>query len=149
AIDGIQSAKIETTNWVEVQASLNERGYAVVKRFLDPDQCDEFRARYGERERYRKTVVMERYRFGLGEYKYFDYPLPAILQSLRENLYTKLVGVANGWMEALGIDHRFPGEHAELIEECRKKKQMQPTPLILRYGKGGFNTVHQDLDGAG
>ena len=138
---------LETTNWVETQASLNEKGYAVVKQFLYPAECDELRARYDERERYRKTVVMERYRFGRGEYKYFSYPLPPLLQSVRENLYTKLVDVANGWMRALGLDHRFPAEHSELIEECRKKQQMQPTPLILRYGAGGFNTLHQDLYG--
>ena len=135
------------TKWTEVQRGLNEKGYAVVTKFLGHADCDEFRARYEEQERYRKTIVMERYRFGRGEYKYFKYPLPPLLQKLREDIYINLVGVANEWMSALGIDRRFPATHAALIDECRRKGQLQPTPLILRYGAGGYNTLHQDLYG--
>jgi hypothetical protein len=96
---------------------------------------------------YRKTINMERYRFGLGEYKYFQYPLPAIIQQLRENVYPKLAPVANSWMRALNIEKHFPGSLTELLELCHAHKQDRPTPLILQYGKGGYNTLHQDLYG--
>ena len=90
---------------------------------------------------------MERHRFGLGEYKYFQYPLPELLQNLRTELYPYLVPVANQWMEALKMGKTFPVTHSALLEECARHGQLKPTPLILKYGKGGFNTLHQDLYG--
>jgi hypothetical protein len=90
---------------------------------------------------------MERYRFGSGEYKYFDYPLPPVVQKLREGLYARLAPVANIWMKALKIDRQFPGTFSELQKQCRNNNQLKPTPLMLRYGKGGYNTLHQDLYG--
>ncbi len=145
--DRVHLHQDEAVHWSAVQAALSAQGYAVVRNFLDPADCDEFQRRYEERERYRKTIAMERYRFGSGEYKYFSYPLPQLLQKLRESIYQQLTGVANEWMSVLGINRRFPAEHAALIAECRSKGQLQPTPLILRYGAGGYNTLHQDLYG--
>jgi hypothetical protein len=96
---------------------------------------------------YRKTVVMERHRFGAGEYKYFDYPLPSILETFRTFVYARLSPVANAWMNALHIDQQFPPTHAELLKRCREHNQHRPTVLILKYGSGGYNTLHQDLYG--
>lgn len=90
---------------------------------------------------------MERYRFGLGEYKYFNYPLPPLLQELRENIYTHLAPVANTWMKVLNMDLTFPLSHRALLERCQAHQQSKPTLLILKYGTGGFNTLHQDLYG--
>jgi hypothetical protein len=90
---------------------------------------------------------MERYRFGLGEYKYYQYPLPGLIQQLREGVYPKLAPIANNWMRVLNIDQHFPESLAQLLELCHAQNQTRPTPLILKYGKGGYNTLHQDLYG--
>lgn len=90
---------------------------------------------------------MERYRFGLGEYKYFNYPLPNLLQELRESFYPHLAPVANAWMKVLNINLEFPSSHRALLDRCHAQQQVKPTPLILKYGEGGFNTLHQDLYG--
>jgi hypothetical protein len=90
---------------------------------------------------------MQRYRFGRGEYKYFNYPLPGLLQKIRESFYPSLATLANEWMNRLGIETTFPLHHEELIAECRNKGQNRPTPLMLRYDSGGYNTLHQDLYG--
>jgi hypothetical protein len=140
----LQSSKVK---WDQVEESLHNKGYALVPDFLEPDMCDALKELYDQKEGYRKTVVMERYRFGLGEYKYFDYPLPGPIQELREGLYPHLVPVANLWMKALNIKRVFPQTHQELIAQCKEQHQLKPTPLILKYGKGGFNTLHQDLYG--
>ncbi len=102
---------------------------------------------YKEPDLYRKTIVMERYRFGLGEYKYFKYPLPGLIQDIRQTIYTKLTGVANTWMKVLNIDQHYPPTLAALHELCRQHGQVNPTVLILKYGQGGHNTLHQDLYG--
>jgi uncharacterized protein len=102
---------------------------------------------YGDQYLYRNTINMERYRFGKGEYKYFNYPLPLTIQSLRELLYSPLSRLANEWMDKLGLDINFPERHEELVMQCREKHQTRPTPLILKYEAGGFNTLHQDLYG--
>jgi hypothetical protein len=96
---------------------------------------------------YRKTITMERYRFGKGEYKYFSYPLPPLIQSIRETVYPRLVPVANAWMKALNDPRVFPGELTGLLSQCRDYAQDKPTVLILQYGEGGHNTLHQDLYG--
>lgn len=133
--------------WEEVEESLHREGYAVVTSFLEPDMCDSLKGLYEQKEGYRKTVIMERYRFGMGAYKYFDYPLPKIIQNLRSELYPYLVSIANLWMKALKIEKTFPKSHQELVAQCKEQNQLKPTPLILKYGKGGFNTLHQDLYG--
>ena len=130
-----------------IPGQLNEQGYALVKGVLNDRECGEVVRWYNDDVLYRKTIVMERYRFGLGEYKYFKYPLPPLITQIRETVYPMLAKVANNWMKVLGIEKRFPNLHVELLEECRTNGQASATPLILRYGKGGYNTLHQDLYG--
>ncbi|HMI05671.1 MAG TPA: 2OG-Fe(II) oxygenase [Pedobacter sp.] len=140
-------SKTETVNWGIITGSMHENGYAVIPRFLNPAQCEELKATYNDPGIFRKTVVMERYRFGLGEYKYYDYPLPGLIQQIRDSIYPKLVPIANSWMSVLKIDTRFPNTLRELHALCRADGQLKPTPLILKYSKGGYNTLHQDLYG--
>src|SRR5262249_30886635 len=126
---------------------LHRQGYAHVPKLLRSADCDRLIAAYDKPDLYRKTIIMERYRFGLGEYKYFTYPLPEILQTIREGVYPKLAHIANQWMEWLGMAQRFPATLAELQALCHAKGQTKPTALILKYGEGGHNTLHQDLYG--
>ncbi len=134
-------------SWDRVYQSINERGYAVLSSLLTMTSCAELVQAYGEDAHYRSTINMQRYRFGKGEYKYFRYPLPPIIQQLRESLYTPLAPLANEWMKRLDINTTFPSRHGDHIQECHSKGQTRPTPLILRYEKGGYNTLHQDLYG--
>lgn len=134
-------------NWGIIAEEMHEKGYAIIPRFLNQAQCQELKSTYDEPGIFRKTVVMERYRFGLGEYKYYDYPLPATIQKIRESLYPKLASIANYWMKSLKIDVQFPDSLKDLHALCRAHSQLKPTPLILKYGKGGYNTLHQDLYG--
>lgn len=139
--------KIETIDWEYIAREMHDKGYVIVPRFLSKNQCEEIISLYDNHTRYRKTVVMERYRFGFGEYKYFEYPLPKLIQEIRVNLYPKLAPIANLWMKVLKIETHFPKTFQKLQSECRKNNQLKPTPLILKYGKGGFNTLHQDVYG--
>lgn len=139
---------VEKLNWQTLTEQMHDRGFAIIPRLLTPEQCDGLKADYSNSALYRKTVVMERYRFGLGEYKYFDYPLPYLLQTLRETIYSKLAPIANAWMSVLTIDTRFPVSHQALLAQCHANDQRKATALILKYSEGGFNTLHQDLYGA-
>ncbi len=141
------SSRIAAVDWHKVTSDMNEKGYALVPNVLSEKQCQELIDMYEKPDGYRKTVVMERYRFGLGKYKYFDYPLPKIIQTIREEVYPKLAPIANLWMKVLKIDKQFPKSYNELQAQCHDNNQLKPTPLILKYGKGGFNTLHQDLYG--
>lgn len=140
-------AKLTDINWQVISESMNEKGFAIIPKLLSDKQCEELINNYNTESLYRKTVVMKRYRFGLGEYKYFNYPLPKIIQKIREHTYPKLVLIANLWMKVLKIDKSFPETFEELLTLCHQNNQLKPTPLILKYGKGGFNTLHQDLYG--
>lgn len=139
--------QLTNLNKERLTEAMHQNGYAIVAQLLTTEQCDELIANYHQPASYRKTVVMERYRFGLGEYKYFDYPLPPIVQTLRTHFYPLLVPIANNWMKVLNTDLSFPTEHQELIALCNTNGQNKATALILKYGKGGFNTLHQDLYG--
>ncbi|MCP5163410.1 MAG: 2OG-Fe(II) oxygenase [Hahellaceae bacterium] len=139
--------KIAQTDWQAVSDSINDKGYALLPGFLSAAQCQSLIGRFDNTDEYRKTVVMARYRFGQGLYKYWDYPLPELVQTLRENLYPKLVPIANHWMDLLRIDKQFPNRFSELQTACHQCGQQKPTPLILQYGEGGYNTLHQDLYG--
>jgi uncharacterized protein len=130
-----------------MKQDLHEKGFAIVKNVLSKAECDTLIRDYNADDTYRKTITMERYRFGLGEYKYFQYPLPPLITELREKVYAQLAPIANQWMEVLKIDTRYPDTHAALREMCAAAGQEKPTILILKYGKGGFNTLHQDLYG--
>ena len=139
--------KIENADWGNITQSMHQNGYAIVPELLSDEQCELLIAGYDNQTLYRKTVVMERYRFGLGEYKYFNYPLPDIIQTIRTTIYPHLASIANSWFKSLNIDTAFPAEHATLLQQCNDNSQDKATVLILKYGKGGFNTLHQDLYG--
>ncbi len=126
---------------------LNRRGYAVLSGLIDHDDIDALVAGFDDDARYRKTVVMERHRFGRGVYRYYAHPLPDVVQLMRIQLYGLLAPIANGWMQKLGLETTFPSTMSELHEQCANRLQTLPTPLILRYEIGGFNTLHQDLYG--
>jgi uncharacterized protein len=139
--------RLQASNWTKTAESLTDKGYAVVENVLTKQECEELIAAYQADEQYRKTISMERYRFGIGEYKYFQYPLPDLITDIRETVYPYIAPVANQWMNALNIDKHFPPTHSELKALCHQHGQTKPTILILKYGAGGFNTLHQDLYG--
>lgn len=141
-------SKLTAIDWQDIGEAMHEKGYALLSAILTHHQCETLKETYGHPDAYRKTVVMERYRYGLGEYKYFDYPLPPIIQLLRANVYQHLAPIANRWMEMLNMNTVFPATHDELLTQCHAHNQRQATVLILKYSKGGFNTLHQDLYGA-
>lgn len=126
---------------------LNDTGYAVVPQFFNRQECLETIAHFDDPNGYRKTVTMERHRFGRGCYKYWDYPLPDRIQNIRSGLYPKLVPIANAWMQALKQETRFAPTYADLQKACAEAGQTKPTALILKYGPQGYNTLHQDLYG--
>ncbi|MEN3794650.1 2OG-Fe(II) oxygenase [Fulvimarina sp. MAC3] len=134
-------------DWDIAAGDLDARGHALLRGVLSPEECDQLIAGYGEEGAFRKTVPMARYRFGEGEYRYWDYPLPSLVESLRNGLYPYLVPIVNSWFDKLGIDPKMPACLAELKAHCHANGQTKPTPLILRYGPGGYNTLHQDLYG--
>ncbi|WP_344975953.1 2OG-Fe(II) oxygenase [Compostibacter hankyongensis] len=139
--------KLQKTDWQSITEIMHTNGYAIIPNLLSDKQCEMLITGYNNPNAYRKTVVMERYRFGLGEYKYFNYPLPDIIQQIRTNIYPHLAPIANTWFRALNVDKQFPLEHGELLRQCRQNGQQKATVLILKYGKGGFNALHQDLYG--
>lgn len=131
----------------QIYESLNKNGYAILGNVLNEEECKSLIAMYDNSKLFRKTIAMERYRFGAGEYKYFTYPLPDIIHQLREKLYLILYPVANTWFKVLNIDFQFPNTHKAFIKTCNSHNQTLATPLILKYGEGGHNTLHQDLYG--
>lgn len=139
--------KINNTDWQQITQEMHQNGYAIIPQFLSDHQCNMIISDYNKAEIYRKTVVMARHRFGLGEYKYFNYPLPELIQTLRTHLFPHLAPIANSWFKALNINTHFPLEHAEFLQQCHSNNQQKATVLILKYENGGFNTLHQDLYG--
>lgn len=139
---------IAALDWPQISADLQQQGYAQVKAVLSAAQCQALIDGYDQTTGYRKTVVMARHRYGLGEYKYYDYPLPDLVQQLRSQIYPRLVVTANDWMTQLGLETRFPETLAALHQQCQAQGQTKATALILKYDAGGFNALHQDLYGA-
>lgn len=139
--------KIKDIDWAEITENMHQNGYAVIPGFLEDQECERLKTDYEKAGLYRKRVIMERHRFGLGEYKYYDYPLPDIIQNIRTHIYPHLAPIANTWFRALQIDKQFSLSHNLLLNECHTNEQKKATPLILKYAKGGFNTLHQDLYG--
>jgi hypothetical protein len=141
------SEKISGIDWQRVTEEVNEKGYALVLQFLPNQYCEELIGEYDNSDLYRKTITMERHGFGLGEYKYFKYPLPDLIQTVRRAIYPKLTPVANTWMRVLNIKRQLPDQFDEFQRLCHDNNQTKPTVLILKYGKGGHNALHQDLYG--
>src|SRR4051794_5548160 len=112
-------------DWQQVSVQMNQKGYNIIPGLLSAEQCDELIRNYNNNDLYRKTIIMERYRFGLGEYKYFRYPLPALIQHIRETMYPQLATIANGWMNQLNIDRQFPAAFSELQKQCHANNQTE------------------------
>jgi uncharacterized protein len=140
--------RIDALAWDAAEQSLSARGYAVSAPILTPAECDAVVALYRDESRFRSQVIMERHRFGVGDYKYFSHPLPETVAALRTSAYPHLAKVANQWAEALGESQPpYPPDHAAFLKICHQAGQTKPTPLVLHYEAGGYNCLHQDLYG--
>ena len=139
--------RVEALDWAGVAAALDADGAAVVEGLLARAQCEALAALYDEDAVFRSRVVMARHGFGRGEYRYFAYPLPDLVAELRAAFYPHLAPIANRWHEAMGLAARFPARHADYLARCHAAGQARPTPLLLRYGAGDHNCLHQDLYG--
>lgn len=144
---GSLQQRVGSLDWQALVTELDTQGCAVAPSLLTRAECDELAALYRREEIFRSRVVMARHGFGRGEYKYFSYPLPDTVQELRSAFYRRLVPVANRWNETLRLDVRYPDEHASFVARCRTAGQCKPTPLLLTYGPGDYNCLHQDLYG--
>ncbi len=139
--------RVASVNWEHVSSELDAHGCAVLEQLLSPTQCRALATMYPDEARFRSRVVMGRHGFGRGEYKYFHYPLPDPVSALRDSIYPRLQPIANRWSAAMGIDVRYPAQHADYIVRCHRAGQTQPTPLLLQYEPGDYNCLHQDLYG--
>jgi hypothetical protein len=140
-------ARVEAIDWATVIADLDGQGWGIIPQLLTSAECKQIAGLYAVGERFRSKVVMARYGFGRGEYQYFAYPLPDLIDGLRTALYPCLAPIANRWNGAMGVDVRYPAEHASFLERCHAAGQVRPTPLLLQYGPGDYNCLHQDLYG--
>ena len=140
--------RIDSIDWDEARESLSARGYAVTNQILTPEECASIVSLYNEPTRFRSHIIMERHRFGVGDYKYFANPLPETVANLRTSTYPYLAPIANQWAKALGEPNPpFPLDHGLFLRVCHKEGQTKPTPLVLHYEAGGYNCLHQDLYG--
>jgi hypothetical protein len=140
--------RLASCDWTAAAAALGAQGWATLASLLTADECDLLARLYGQDDGFRSRVIMGKHGFGRGEYRYFAYPLPGLVEALRRSLYARLAPVANRWHEAMGMDVRFPGDHSAFIQRCHDAGQTRPTPLLLQYGEGDYNCLHQDLYGA-
>jgi len=141
------ATRVEALDWERIADDVNTRGAAVTGPLLTAEECSALTALYARAEAFRSRVVMQRHGFGQGEYQYFAYPLPAIIAELRTTLYAPLAGIANEWHAVLGTKQRFPPRHEDYVARCHDAGQTRPTPLLLRYAKGDYNCLHQDIYG--
>ena len=139
--------RVNALDWQCISQELDQQGDGLLQTLLTSEECDALAGLYPEDEHFRSLVVMERHGFGRGEYKYFRYPLPEIVSELRTALYPHLEPVANRWNQVMGIDVRYPELHADFIQRCNQAGQQRPTLLLLQYGPGDFNCLHQDIYG--
>ena len=142
------AGRVKALDWERVSKDLDAQGCAMIERLLSPAECEALAELYPEDSIFRSRVVMGRHGFGRGEYKYFSYPLPDIVAGLRTSIYPHLVPIANRWNTAMGIDARYPAQHAAFIAQCHDAGQLRPTPLLLQYAADDYNCLHQDLYGA-
>lgn len=145
-VHGIEQ-RIDAVDWQRLAAELDAQGAATIEDLLTPAECAALVALYALDAQFRSTVTMARHGFGRGEYRYFAYPLPGLIGAMRESFYPRLAPLANRWHEALRLPARFPQQHAEFIAACHAAGQRRPTPLMLKYGAGDYNCLHQDLYG--
>lgn len=139
--------RVKAINWQAVPAELNAQGWTILPKLLTGPDCDAVAGLYATDKGFRSHVIMARHGFGRGEYRYFAYPLPRLVEGLRTSLYPHLAPIANRWHARMGMEVRFPTDHAAFIERCHKAGQTRPTPLLLQYGKDDYNCLHQDLYG--
>jgi uncharacterized protein len=139
--------RIASLDWTSVADALDAHGCAVTGPMLAPDDCASLASAYDQDAPFRSRIVMARHGFGRGEYKYFAYPLPDLVAALRAALYPPLAAIANRWNEQMGIATRYPDAHDAFLRRCHKAGQTKPTPLLLQYGAGDYNCLHQDLYG--
>ena len=144
---GSWESRVGALDWTSIGTTLSAYGAAATGPLLTADECGALRSLYGDDGLFRSHIHMARHGFGKGEYKYFRYPLPGLVQGLRNALYRRLAPVANAWAEALSQEARFPAEHQAYLDHCHAAGQLRPTPLLLTYGAGDFNCLHQDLYG--
>jgi hypothetical protein len=140
-------ARAEALDWQLIYKDLDEQGSAVLANVLSAKECRALASLYPDEGLFRSRIVMARHGFGRGEYKYFSYPLPDVIQGLRTALYRRLAPVANQWNLTMGIDIQYPEEHSDFVQRCHDAGQRRPTPLLLQYGVGDYNCLHQDLYG--
>jgi len=139
--------RVAAYDWQALGGELDSYGCAVLPKLLSPEECRTIAALYCDESHFRSHIHMARHGFGKGEYRYFKYPLPDLLDELRTALYPYLAGLANEWNRRLGIDERYPNNHASFLKQCHDSGQTRPTPLLLQYVAGDFNCLHQDLYG--
>jgi hypothetical protein len=142
-----EEERVQALDWEQISRDLDAQGSAVLEQLISPGHCQQLAALYGQDELFRSRIVMGQHGFGRGEYKYFAYPLPDLLADLRTALYTHLAPIANRWNGAMGIAVRYPEQHDDFLERCHEARQRKPTPLLLQYGEGDYNCLHQDLYG--
>lgn len=135
-------------DWQRIAAELDQQGWAILPGLIHDTGCNRLADLYDHDKAFRNTVVMARHGFGKGQYRYFTYPLPPAVARLRRALYPDLAPIANGWRQRLGGGAHFPHDHAAYLARCHRSGQTRPTPLLLRYGPGDYNCLHQDLYGA-
>ncbi|WP_339446766.1 2OG-Fe(II) oxygenase [Pseudomonas sp. EA_5y_Pfl2_R50] len=139
--------RLATLDWASLEQQLDQDGCAIIRSLLPAASCERLCALYPQTEPFRSQVIMARHGFGRGEYKYFNYPLPTVVERLRTALYPHLVPVANHWYKRMGLPTRFPPTHSEFLRHCHAAGQLRPTPLLLQYGPQDYNCLHQDLYG--
>jgi hypothetical protein len=147
AAEPAASVALDRIAWTEIAVELDSHGCAILGSLLSPRQCRSVSAMFASDAPFRSRIVMAQHGFGRGEYKYFAYPLPPLVEALRTALYPPLAEIANRWNEALGISVRYPARHAEFLARCREAGQTRPTPLLLQYAAGDYNCLHQDVYG--
>jgi hypothetical protein len=139
--------RVTRFNWTAIADHLDAHGWAPFPSLMTPDESAAIARLYDDDDRFRSRIVMARHGFGRGEYKYFVYPLPEPIAELRPALYARLVPIANRWNAAMGVDVQYPAAHANFVKRCHHAGQTKPTPLLLQYGEGDFNALHQDVYG--